>query len=267
MCIIVYKPKNTEMPFKKTLRTCFENNPDGAGFMYAYQGKVHIEKGFDTFGKFWNALRVHRDIFAAVPFVLHFRISTQAGTRMDCTHPFPLSKQMDDLRKLETKTNIGIAHNGIIDLTSSWSKKIDYSDTMKFITDYMSLIVNDESYYKDRGKVELLKKLADSKLAILDRYGHCELIGSFTEKEGIYYSNYTYITNRYYGKYYHSASSYLVPVEKQKSLEESRWAAEADYYHDPSTDKYYFNDYDCPWTMSGIMTYCDKCHNKNNCYR
>lgn len=33
MCIIVCKPEGAAMPSTDTLRRCFEENPDGAGFM------------------------------------------------------------------------------------------------------------------------------------------------------------------------------------------------------------------------------------------
>ena len=108
------------VPSKKTLKRCFDNNDDGAGFMYNASGKVYIKKGFATFQEFWKTLRKIREEYGDnIPCVMHFRISTQAGNRPDCTHPFPLSSHMKDLRLLETTTDIGIAHNGIISLTSS----------------------------------------------------------------------------------------------------------------------------------------------------
>lgn len=123
---------------------------------------------------------------------MHFRISTQGGYKPELTHPYPLSEEMSDLRRLSCSTDVGIAHNGIISLTISTKKDVDYNDTMLFITDYLSLIIRDTDYWKDPVTVELISRLADSKLAILDRSGHCELIGDFVEKDGVYYSNHSY---------------------------------------------------------------------------
>ena len=194
MCIIAYKPERAAFPTKATLAECFRNNPDGAGFMYSHDGAVIIQKGFATFSAFWAALRAAR---AAVgdrpPFVLHFRISTQAGTRADCCHPFPLSEKMDDLRALRCACKIGIAHNGIIWHCSSAAANVTYSDTMRFITEYAALIIRGFGYYKRPATLELLKRLAGSRLAILDARGHCELIGDgWTEDGGVYYSNGSY---------------------------------------------------------------------------
>lgn len=42
MCIIVYKPEGATMPSTDTLRRCFEENPDGAGFMWPERGRVQL---------------------------------------------------------------------------------------------------------------------------------------------------------------------------------------------------------------------------------
>ena len=46
MCVICYKPKGIAFPEERILQNCFDNNPDGAGFMWPENGKVHIRKGF-----------------------------------------------------------------------------------------------------------------------------------------------------------------------------------------------------------------------------
>ena len=48
MCIICAKPAKTAFPDAETIRTMWYRNPDGAGIMYARDGKVCIEKGFIT---------------------------------------------------------------------------------------------------------------------------------------------------------------------------------------------------------------------------
>ena len=207
MCIAVYKPAGVGFPVKRVLKRCFYKNPDGAGFMVANGTEVEISKGYMGFRSFWKALREARERCGDdKAYVMHFRISTQGGIRQDGCHPFPLSKNMDDLRKLRSTADIGIAHNGIIDLFTDWSsyayyysksysakKQLDYSDTMKFITEYLSLIIHDRDYYKDNDTLDLIEKLCGSRLAILDGSGHCELIGYGWEcNEGVWYSNGTY---------------------------------------------------------------------------
>ena len=45
MCIAIYKPADKILS-QETLNECYDSNPDGAGFMYAQDKKLHIEKGF-----------------------------------------------------------------------------------------------------------------------------------------------------------------------------------------------------------------------------
>ena len=199
MCIIVYKPTTAKMPNKKTLIKCWNNNKDGAGYMFPSKGNVIIKKGFMKWNDFYTSLKSDMKRYGEfTPFVLHFRIQTQGGVNPQCTHPFPLSDDMNELMKLRNKTPIGIAHNGIIDLTSSgYRTQVTYSDTMKFITDYLSLIIHDKSYYKDKDKLLLIERLIDSKMAIMDGDGHTELIGDFIEDNGCYFSNSYYKEERY----------------------------------------------------------------------
>ena len=130
MCIIVYKPQGKEMPSKEILQECFRCNHDGAGYMFPEDNMVRIRKGFMTFEEFYKELMSdYTRIGANKAFVMHFRIGTQGGNIPENTHPFPLSRNMEHLRALEVKAKCGIAHNGIITLTSS-SHTRDYDSRL-----------------------------------------------------------------------------------------------------------------------------------------
>lgn len=296
MCIIAYKAAEEKFPSKKTLRTCFINNPDGAGFMYNASGTVHIKKGFMTFTQFWKALRkVREEIGDNTSYVLHFRITTQAGVREDCTHPFPLSRHMKDMRLLDTTSDFGVAHNGIISLTSEsgWSKTITYSDTMKFITDYLALIIKSKSWYKDKDKKQLVENLiGGSRLAILDYTGHCEMLGlGWVQNDGVWYSNssykpkpkvsvakpYTYTDFSAYKWWSTSWDDYddkdddIVSIDStDKSTDMvdnvSEYYDAVEDFYDASSDKYFLDPLDCPATVLGDLNYCTMCNNYADCY-
>ena len=55
MCVIIYKPKDTNLPTFKTLESCFNHNEHGAGYMLPLNGEVVIRKGFMTFKEFINS--------------------------------------------------------------------------------------------------------------------------------------------------------------------------------------------------------------------
>lgn len=285
MCIAIYKPENADFPAKKTLQRCFENNPDGAGYMFAHRNTVHIRKGFSTFKAFWRDLRTIREKVTDAPaFVLHFRISTQAGVRADCTHPFPLSREMDDLRALHATADIGIAHNGIITLTSyGYNKTITYSDTMEFITDYAARLIKSREWYKDEDTRALVENLAGSRLAILDGGGHCTLLGNgWKEDGGIWYSNDSYkpkpakpatpaTSATYWGAYsaygWGNWDDYNTHYHGFTDDEDTPAPADpyAEYY-DEDTGLYFFDDIACPASEDGDTTMCRKCAHYEVCY-
>lgn len=258
MCIIVYKPTTAKMPNKKTLIKCWNNNRDGAGYMFPSKGNVIIKKGFMKFNDFYKDLKADLKRYGEfTPFVLHFRIQTQGGVNPQYTHPFPLSADMDDLRKTRVKTDIGIAHNGIIDLTSSkYSYTVTYSDTMKFITDYLTLIIHDKNYYKDKDKLTLIERLIESKMAIMDGDGHTELIGDFVHDDGCYYSNNYFKEDRY--KKIPSTPSYSTTTKKY--TDEELIAEYGEWVKLPGEDKLWFDPlYYCPKEDYGTEQLCKRC--------
>lgn len=300
MCIIMYKPLNMAFPEEATLKNCWDNNPHMGGFMYAMNGEVHIKKGYKTWETFLDALnRTRAETGDDVPYVCHFRISTQ-GYDTSCCQPFPLSSKMKNLRKSRVKTNIGIAHNGIIDITSDGAK--DYSDTMKFITDYMVNIIRGLDWYKDSRNLKLIENLiVGSRLAILDKDGHCQLMGKgWVEHNGIHYSNSTYSYKKvtysgysggysgggYYGGGYYGGGCYdfddlyddgydYQKYLKSKETEETQSSLKTDSFDawgsflDPVTETYTFVSDEfgmvCPYTMEDNDSYCSKCSKKAKC--
>ena len=63
MCIICSSKTGVRQPTFGTIRTMFGNNPHGAGYMFARDGKVHIRKGFMDVDSLLDALR--REHFTA----------------------------------------------------------------------------------------------------------------------------------------------------------------------------------------------------------
>ena len=290
MCVICVKPTNTLFPSKETLQNCFYNNDDGAGFMYTFKNKVYIHKGLMTFESFWNCLEQTRQKTGDnVPYVMHFRISTQ-GHHKECTHPFPLSDKMENLKKLKSACSIGIAHNGVLKLTSDGAK--DYSDTMKFITDYLYCIVDgDKQWYTNKNKLKLVERLTiNNRLAILDNKGHIVTTGKgwIKDKDGCMYSNNSYsykkqkiVSYSYYPWYQndydydydfnYSSSKSSYDSWLKKNIYKTETKTEVAPKHRWSTYKnsdgvtYTFSHFYCPYTEEDNDTYCTSCTSKTTC--
>ena len=187
MCVICASPKGVRQPAISEIKRMFFRNPDGAGYMAARDGKVIIHKGFMHLDDFMSALKSEH-FTAKDSVVYHFRISTQAGINPAMTHPFPLSNQREVMKALDVRCGIGIAHNGIIRLTSDPDEK-EYSDTAIFIADYLSQIVGGPDDLRDPVVLETIRCLIGSKMAILDGTGHIATVGQFYNDRGLLFSN------------------------------------------------------------------------------
>lgn len=206
MCIIAVRPKNKTIS-EDTFRNCFENNPDGCGFMYAKNGVVYGKKGIMTFKDF---LRENKRIPKDVTVVYHFRIQTHGGVTPKLTHPFPLSSNFEKMHKLEWWNEYGVAHNGIFSTVKAPDEE---SDTEVFIANILKPLQElstlkdnklTDKYYDDI----ITSAVGSSRLAIMDNTGFVKMYGSgwVNGEDGCYYSNSTYCYTRcssydyWYGK-------------------------------------------------------------------
>lgn len=199
MCIICVSPKRVRQPNVTTIRRMFQNNPDGAGYMVARDGKVIISKGFMNVDEYIEAIRAEH-FTAKDPVVYHFRISTQAGVNPQMTHPFPISNRIEHMKVLDVECSCGVAHNGVIRLTTD-PRNREYSDTALFIANYLSLIIREPGDLKDERVLKLIHRLAGSKLAIMDADGYIATVGEYINQKGLLFSNASFETDTYYRRF------------------------------------------------------------------
>lgn len=193
MCIIVSKEKGVKLPNRDVLETCWNNNSDGAGISYVKDGSVYIKKGFMTFTAFSDALdRICAEIdVESTPMVLHFRITTHGGTKPENCHPFPISENAGLLRKIECRSDVAVAHNGII--YGMGDKNL--SDTMEYIVTQMSYFhMSDRRFYDNKHLMKAIENaIGASKMAFLAKDGNIRYIGNFVTVDGVKYSNDSYM--------------------------------------------------------------------------
>ena len=229
MCIIAVKQAHHKMIDESIIETMFQNNPDGAGYMYAYNNRVHIEKGFMTLKELLNSLdNLKKKInIEEIPLILHFRISTSGKVDGATCHPFPVTSDLNALRKTHVITNLGMAHNGII--CDFEEKKSIYSDTQLFINKCVSYLydINPKFLHDDRTEKLLEPIINGSRLAFLDSHGNIYRYGEWCESDGIYYSNegyipwqtrYYHINDTYYSKYYYGDDDYYYYGDEDQEL-------------------------------------------------
>lgn len=189
MCIIVYKPVNKMMVDETTIETCYENNPDGAGYMIReLNGSIKIRKGFMDVESLKKSLNRERNI-EQTEMVLHFRIATHGSIKKGNCHPFPISRSIPELRKVShNKLNYAIAHNGIIQGYSS-KNKYNLSDTMQLSKKLVAMI-------HEPGKMKkYLSGIHSRFIVFLPK--ETIITGDWIEEDGIKYSNSSYMPDTY----------------------------------------------------------------------
>jgi len=176
MCIAIYKPEDKVLSLA-TLKECYTSNPDGAGFMYAENKKLHIEKGFFSFQSFYDAFKKHETKQA----VIHFRIKTHGKIDTTNCHPFAVNNA------------IGFVHNGII----SGFGDANHSDTIGFNQSILQPLVSkwgNLALFQDP-IIDLIEgRIGYSKLVFLDRHGNHKIMNEHKGEwdDGVWYSNNSY---------------------------------------------------------------------------
>lgn len=175
MCVIIYKPKKAVIT-KKVLRQCWDKNPDSAGFMFAVDGDLTIQKGYTVFKVFYKDYRKQENLHNE-NFVLHFRIATYGEINEANCHPFVVNK------------NIGFVHNGILNCVNATKSK---SDTSVFCTQVLRKLPVD---FLNRTEYRILLEsvcIAEkSKFAFLNSKGTVHIFNenAGTWSKGCWFSN------------------------------------------------------------------------------
>lgn len=248
MCIAIYTPAGKVLS-ESTLRTCFKNNPDGAGFVYINTddygvSRMKIKKYMD-FNSFYKQYRRAKYISPESPMLIHFRIGTHGvKTSFNC-HPFWVKKR-----------KMAFIHNGVISGVGFDTKK---SDTQLFNEKVLQKLPKD--FMKNEAILKLIEEfIGHSKIAILDIKGNVTI---YNDKKGswvdsIWYSNDSYKERTYpittYSRFsggYSRGNSKSIPYTHLGQFN----VAPCDYCN----KSYQLIKMSAFQTVSGNLVLCDKC--------
>ncbi|MBK8943676.1 MAG: hypothetical protein IPM32_00255 [Ignavibacteriae bacterium] len=178
MCIIILNTK--EHLTKELLNECWQTNSDGAGMMYAIDGKINIFKELKNFNTFYEYYSTLRKEFKKTKIALHFRIATSGNIDIYNIHPFNVNE------------NLAFMHNGIINILLQKKSKI--SDTIAFNQKILKQLP--QNFLNNHALVELISRYVErSKLLFMNNHGKYWIINEHLghwDKKGNWYSNYSY---------------------------------------------------------------------------
>lgn len=186
MCIAIAKPIG-KIISDSILKTCFDNNNDGAGFAcYNTDGSLFVYKTMsytDFITKFHEMDELVRD---TSPFIIHFRIRTHGTTDTFNCHPFIIDNQT------------AFIHNGIIrGMPDCPDKK--RNDTQMFNDSILKYLP--KKWWKNKAIEYLITEaIGASKLCLLNTKDSDIWIINESKGEwadGIWYSNSSYKSTRY----------------------------------------------------------------------
>lgn len=185
MCMMIVKPAGKSVPEDHILNS-WSHNEDGAGFACARNGKITLEKGFRSVGKFLEAY--HQTVTDDVPAILHFRFATHGRVDTQNCHPFAVTN------------DVVMAHNGII---PNIKTEAGESDTAAFVRTVVrpDLQMSPSIIHQQAWHEKLCKMIGNSKLGFLTSDGRTLVDGENLGvwNDGIWYSNsgYSYDANDY----------------------------------------------------------------------
>jgi len=179
MCIILHNPDGRPLN-KKNLRTAYENNPHGHGFMWVEGGQLNVVKGIaKDFDETWY-LATQLTGFA---YTLHLRWRTTGIISKSNCHPFEiLNKEQDGL-------DFSMVHNGTIFEIPRDPKK---SDTQIFSENLRKKILDKDPEYKLNYINKIEKKIGKhNKMVFMTSDNRTFFINKHLGKmiDGIWHSN------------------------------------------------------------------------------
>ena len=192
MCIIIYKPKGVVLPPSKTIKTCFENNPDGCGYMLKTRQGVKINKGYFDVDELINKLFTIKDI-QDVELGIHFRITTHGATNALNCHPFAIKRKLKDIRRTQQTAAAAVMHNGVLSSVKVKSNS-GLSDTAVYTRDVLNPLktLNGGALTNSKQASDIINATrGTSRLLIFDGQG-VKMFGNWLEDNGVFYSNDSY---------------------------------------------------------------------------
>lgn len=183
MCIIVLNTK--EHLSKELLNECWQSNNDGAGLMYAIDGKLNIFKELKSFNTFYEYYSTLRNEFKKIKIGLHFRIATSGKIDVNNVHPFNVNDKL------------AFMHNGIIDIPLPRKSKI--SDTIAFNQKILKQLP--QNFLNNHAITELISRYIErSKLLFMNNQGKYWIFNQHFghwDKNENWFSNYSYCESQF----------------------------------------------------------------------
>lgn len=181
MCVAILTKAGARLTTEQ-IENGWYGNPDGGGFAYVADGRVHIKRGLMNLLQMQDEYQKAADLYSEdSPFLIHMRVSTSGGITPQNTHPFEIRGG-------------AMIHNGVM-FTPSGARAGTYpdrkSDTRVFAEALYEVLQLENI---KRAESRILREIGSyNKLAFLydnkDYYIMNEEAGDWNDDHTIWFSN------------------------------------------------------------------------------
>ena len=171
MCVIIAKPYGAKTPDIRIIRAAMDANPDGFAIAWSNRGKLEIYRTLNR----KDMENYYIDNFSELEktsFVFHARIATHGTKILSNCHGWTC-----------LKGKYAFFHNGMLSITA----RDNMTDSETFLRDIYEPIA---SKYGHKGAEPAIHAvIGTSKFAFINGRGAIKMYGTWTERNGVYYSN------------------------------------------------------------------------------
>jgi hypothetical protein len=181
MCLIIAQERGSKTLDDSALREAWQQNPHGAGYMFAFDDEIIIRKPFWKLKELLQAYHAdHKQFGRFSPFVIHFRWATHGKQCKVNTHPH----RLDNGR-------VALVHNGILPFDPPTQSNI--SDTVYFCRTVLAQRPPEQLVSPAFAAI-LKDMIGCNKLVLLDDAGTMSIVNeSLGHWDGSdWFSNYSY---------------------------------------------------------------------------
>ena len=203
MCLLVTQSADSPILSAEWLEDFYDSNSDGVGVMYAFDGRLVVEKLLPKDGK--EFVQFYNEHIHGRECAFHLRMKTHGHIDLINCHPYEILNYEDH------GIDLWLMHNGILHTDNK--ADITKSDTWHYINDYLRpmLIDNPDFAFHPSFNALISDHIGSSnKFVIMDNFGRQAVLN---EPQGVYWG----------GRWLSNTYAWSAPTAVSKSIEADRY--------------------------------------------
>jgi len=203
MCLLVTQSADSPRLSADWLEDFYDSNSDGVGVMYAFDGRLVVEKLLPNDGT--EFVQFYNEHIHGKECAFHLRMKTHGHIDLINCHPYEI------LNYEEHGIDLWLMHNGILHTDNK--ADITKSDTWHYINDYLRpMLIDNPDFAFHPAFISLIADHIGNgnKFVIMDSFGRQAVLN---EGQGVYWG----------GRWLSNTYAWSAPTATSKSVEQDRY--------------------------------------------